>query len=335
MSTIEQPPDLSLEATPPRTHGCLPFCLGIACVLLVIGMFSWNILTSAPEEFPVNRTIVVAEGSTLREITTRLLDEHVIRSGMAFAMLVQYHGAESRIMAGEYLFPFPLDLFGVAARLEGGERGVARMRITVPEGTSVLGMGKIFAMELSEFDNEQFLAVAKKSEGYLFPDTYFFFATATSGPVVDTLKENFVKKTDALYTEATANKKNWNDIVTMASIIEEETMTPADRRIVSGILWKRIAKRMPLQVDSPFAYAIGKNSATLTTVDLKTDSPYNTYRRLGLPPTPITNPGLDALDAALHPEASAYFYYLSDKTGTIHYAKTFEEHKLNKEKYLR
>jgi len=130
-------------------------------------------------------------------------------------------------------------------------------------------------------------------------------------------------------------EKNWSDIVIMASIIEEEAATAKDRRIISGILWKRLLKGMHLGVDAPFAYDIGKNSATLTTIDLKYDSPYNTYLYGGLPPTPITNPGLDSIDAALHPETSPYYYYLSDKGDTIHYAKTFDEHKVNKERYIR
>jgi UPF0755 protein len=121
----------------------------------------------------------------------------------------------------------------------------------------------------------------------------------------------------------------------MASLIEEETATPEDRRIVSGILWKRLSSGMRLQVDATFAYTIGKGSLELTTEDLKSDSPYNTYRIYGLPPTPIVNPGLDAITAALHPTSSPYVYYLSDKNGVMHYSKTFEEHKLAKAKYLR
>lgn len=308
----------------------------IPLVLLpLFAVSAWAYLTFPPDDFPTEKLIVIPSGATLNDVSMLLTEEHLVRSQTAFTFLVRYKGAESRVIAGEYLFSFPLDLFNLVNRLTDGEHGIKRYRVTIPEGTSVAGMGRIFKKIFPQFDDAQFIDLAKNNEGYLFPDTYFFFSTATSGPIVDTLKQNFLKKTDSLRKEAIANKKNWSDIIIMASIIEEEAVTPEDRRVVSGILWKRLAKRMPLGVDAPFAYAIGKNSATLSILDLENDTPYNTYLYGGLPPTPITNPGLDAIDAALYPEISAYFYYLSDKNGTMHYAKTFEEHKMNKERYLR
>jgi len=120
----------------------------------------------------------------------------------------------------------------------------------------------------------------------------------------------------------------------MASIIEAEARTTESRRIISGILWKRISLGMPLQVDSTFVYINGKNTYELTSDDLKIDSPYNTYVYKGLPPTPIGNPGLDAILAALYPKTSKYLYFLSSKSGDMYYATTFEQHKRNKELYL-
>ena len=128
---------------------------------------------------------------------------------------------------------------------------------------------------------------------------------------------------------------SFSDIVIVASILEKEVKTSESRAIVSGILWKRLALGMPLQVDATLGYITGKTSAELTIDNLNADSPYNTYRNKGLPPTPISNPGLLALDAALHPKSSPYLYYLSDNNGVIHYAVTFEEHKANKARYLR
>ena len=107
-----------------------------------------------------------------------------------------------------------------------------------------------------------------------------------------------------------------------------------DKRIVSGILWKRINMEMPLQVDAPFAYILGKTSEELTREDLAFDSPYNTYLNTGLPPTPITNPGLESLEAALRPIETPYVFYLTDTEGTVYSAETFEEHVGNKKRYL-
>ena len=130
------------------------------------------------------------------------------------------------------------------------------------------------------------------------------------------------------------SSKDKSDIVAMASILEKEVKSSEDRRIVSGILWKRIKIGMALQVDATLDYERNKTSAELTAEDLKEDSPYNTYTRTGLPPSPINNPGLDAIKAALEPKASLYLYFLTDSDNNVHYAKDFEEHKRNKEKYL-
>lgn len=122
----------------------------------------------------------------------------------------------------------------------------------------------------------------------------------------------------------------------MASIIQGEAFDGSvEKQIISGILWKRIDKKMLLQVDSTLKYINGKTSAQLTIKDLAEDNPYNTYIHLGLPPTPIGNPGVDAIKAALTPIPSAYFFYLHDSDGKIHYAVTFADHKKNISLYLK
>ena len=121
----------------------------------------------------------------------------------------------------------------------------------------------------------------------------------------------------------------------MASILEEEGRTEATRQTIAGILWKRLAEGMPLQVDASLVYATGKKSGDqLAPDDFKMSSPYNTYLNKGLPPTPISNPGLAAIRAAIHPTASKYYYYLTDRQGGFHPAATYEEHLINKQKYL-
>ncbi len=121
----------------------------------------------------------------------------------------------------------------------------------------------------------------------------------------------------------------------MASLLEKETKADEDRRIVSGILWHRIDIGMALQVDAVFGYIKGIDTYHPTAADLEIKSPYNTYLNRDLPPGPIGNPGKDALLAALMPEPSSYLYYLTDESGALHYAATFDEHKANKAKYLK
>jgi UPF0755 protein len=268
-------------------------------------------------------------------ISKLLVANNIIRSPLYFSLSVSHTGREKNIAAGYYLFKQPESVFAVARRMASGDHGIETRRITLPEGLTSKEMSMIIAKELPQFDPMQFQNETHDKEGYLFPDTYFFFTVATSGAVRTALEDNFFKKTDALHQDALQGDKNWNDILTMASIIEGEAVTKEDRYIVSGILWNRIKNNMRLQVDAPFAYILGKGSLQLTLDDLKSDSPYNTYRSFGLPPTPINNPGLEAIDAALHPATTTYMFYLSDKNGTMHYAKTFSEHKQNKAKYLR
>ena len=179
-----------------------------------------------------------------------------------------------------------------------------------------------------------FIAKAKSLEGYLFPDTYIFQTNTGVYTVIEAMQANYNRKIATVEDKIKASGKTESDIIKMASIVEEEGRTTETRQIVAGILWKRLALSMPLQVDSSFKYINGKTTATLTTADLKIDSPYNTYLYKGLPPTPICNPGLDSIIAVLSPIKTDYLYFLTDKDGVMHYAKTFDEHVANKQKYL-
>ena len=207
--------------------------------------------------------------------------------------------------------------------------------VTIPEGYNARQIGETFE-KFGIFSKEDFLKIAQKEEGYLFPDTYRFYKDAKPEDVAKKMRENFNKKiTPEIFAEIKKNKKTLSEVIIIASILEKEVNTTEDRKIVAGILWKRLDLDMGLGVDASLTYVLGKTSSELTADDLKFDSPYNTYRYRGLPPTPISNPGLDAILAALRPKLSPYFYYLTGKGGEAHYAKTLEEHALNKFKYLR
>jgi len=180
------------------------------------------------------------------------------------------------------------------------------------------------------------MAVAEGQEGYLFPDTYFFPPDITPEGVVKIMKENFETKVrPELRDEILRQGKDFDEVIIMASLIEKEAADIEDAKIISDILWRRLEIGMGLQVDATLTYITGKPSHLLTEEDLAIDSPYNTYKYRGLPLAPIANPGLDAIKAAIFPEESPYLFYLHDKKSEPHYARTFEEHILNKQKYLR
>ncbi len=172
-------------------------------------------------------------------------------------------------------------------------------------------------------------------EGYLYPDTYRVFRDARPADIIRAMLLNFEEKLDPeLRREILRQNKTIFEIVTMASLLEQESPKREDRRIIAGILWKRLATGMPLQVDASVNYATGKRH-TPSARDLAVDSPYNTYRSPGLPLGPIANPGVEAISAALWPEPSDYLYYLTAPDGKTIFSRTLPEHAAAKNRYLR
>jgi hypothetical protein len=167
--------------------------------------------------------------------------------------------------------------------LATGNFNVDQVRITIPEGYSRAEISLISQALLPNFDVDKFMNKTQNDEGYLFPDTYFVFPSITTENFIKLLKDNFDTKINPLREDIVASSRSEKDIIKMASIIEKEAHGNEDRYVISGILWNRIDKGMPLQVDATFLYLLGKGSNSLTLEDLKTDSPYNTYIYKGLP----------------------------------------------------
>jgi UPF0755 protein len=289
-----------------------------------------------PAEALTKGVIVTYEEATpFGTLLVSMKKKDLVRSVVLMRAFVEIYGAHSRIPAGEYYIKEGSWLPEIAKQLAKGDHQIPTVKVTFPEGLTNREMSELLTAKLPGFASEEFMTLAEKEEGYLFPNTYDFFATVKPEKIIGMLREEFTDQVATISEELRASKKTEKEMVIMASILEGEVGAEADRKIVSGILWKRIAKDMPLQVDATFVYLLGKGSADLTLKDLSVDSPYNTYRNKGLPPGPINNPGLSAMRAALSPEDSPYFFYLSDEDGVTHYAKTFDEHKANKAKYLR
>jgi UPF0755 protein len=173
-------------------------------------------------------------------------------------------------------------------------------------------------------------------EGFLFPDTYRVFKNATAEDIVQKLLDNFNDKlTLDLRTDIAKQGKSIFDVITMASIIEKEVKSPEDMKIVSGIFWQRTGDSYPLESCATLAYILGVNKKQYTYEDTKINSPYNTYQNAGLPPGPICNPGLAAIQAAIYPQTTDYHYFLTrPDTGATIFSKTYQEHLRNKAKYL-
>ncbi len=304
-----------------------------------------------PSDFSSEKFITIERGSSLNKVASQLKEEGIIKSEFIFKIIVSLMAGEGGAKSGVYFFKEPQNILTVSGRIIGADFKLTPAKVIIPEGLTIAEISDILQNSLMNFDKKGFLKLTTGSiffdnnisdkpfdslEGFLFPDTYFFFPTVENSQIISDMRSNFnLKMTSEIKEEIRKRGLDVYKIITMASLIEEEARQPETRRIVSGILWKRLNAGMPLQVDAVFPYIMGKNTFEVTLDDLKVDSPYNTYLYSGLPKGPIANPGLDSILAAVYPKDSDYWYYLSDKDGNMHYSKTFEEHKKNKEKYLK
>jgi len=282
-------------------------------VLFVFIFWVYFFVFVPPSDFKSGEIFTIEDGASLRSISKNLEDLNLIKSRPIFEAFVIMYGGEKHLLPGDYLFEKKLPIFEVARRISKGDRNIEPLKVTIPEGFNVRDISEVVNLKLSKFNQDKFLKLALPDEGYLFPDTYFFFYNDTEEDVFRVMKENFEKKISKIRPLIIKLGKNEKEIIVMASIIEREAKGDSDRELISGILWARINKGMPLQVDA----------APIT------------YKEKGLPDTPIANPGLESINAAIYPKNSPYLFYLHGKDGEVHYAKNFDEHRQNKLKYLR
>lgn len=305
-------------------------------VLIIFALFACLILifSRPPAGFPVGKYVEIQSG-TFDDVGQLLESKQIIRSAFWFKIVARLTG-NTLLKTGLYSFEKPFYAFTIARRINDGFTNVERVRITVPEGMTVAQTAAIAYKALgADFSQKRFISLAKANEGYLFPETYFVLPNISEDELVTTMLDMYKLRTKNLKQDIARSGRTERDIVIMASILEEEGNTTNSRQMISDILWRRIKIGMPLQVDATFLYINGKKTHELTREDLRDTSPYNTYMYKGLPPGPITNPGLDSIQAALNPIKNEYWYYLSDKEGGMHYAETYNEHLANKAKYIR
>lgn len=292
-------------------------------------------LVAPPLNFVPESLVTVARGASVADVAGELANAHVIAHPLLLRLLLRATGTSGDVQAGRYRFAEPETVFTVAYRLTRGAYDLPAARVTLTEGMTTRDMADRIVQALPDVSPAAFLAAAAPYEGYLFPDTYFFDPSDDAARIVAVMRANFDTKIALLLPAIHASGHSLSDIVTMASLLEKEARTSADRRIVAGILWNRIRLGMPLQVDAVFGYIFNRDTYAPSLADLKADSPYNTYTHRGLPPGPIDNPGLDSLEAAAHPASTKYLYYLTGTDGQMRYAATYAGHQANLLKYLR
>ncbi len=317
----------------------LKFCLlssFLFAVLLVVGLGIYA-------DYQVNTPLItggeeqifeIESGQGLKEIAQDLDSQGLIKDKVWFMLYIFYRGWAAQLQAGDYVLNSSLSIPEIAQKIFQGDVIPGDIIVTIPEGFNLRQIdARLAAVDLIE---EGELLSRSELEGYLFPDTYQFGKETGLDKVIIELMDNFNKKLNkSLVAEIEKQGKTIKEIVTMASILEKEVPLYSDRRIISGIFWKRIRNNYPLQSCATIAYILGVDKWIYSIEDTEVDSPYNTYQNVGLPPGPINNPGLLALKAAVYPSVTDYNFFLSAPSGETIFSRTFEEHKANKEKYLR
>ena len=325
--------------------------MAVALLLIVTAFLFWVVrevtfLYIPPDREPAQKVLEIPEGATLRE-TARLLFQNGLITGVeSFVMVGKLLAIERRIIPGEYAFHTRMLPLEIIELIKSGR--VIQYEITIPEGYTLAQVGRVveekglaraeeFIRKATDPAFLQSLGYAPPSlEGYLYPESYYFSRRVGSEGILRAL----VKRFEAVYTpemEKRAEEVGMTrlEVVTLASIIEKETSADEERPVVSAVFHNRIRKKIPLQSDPTVIYGLPRFNGNLTRKDLKTRSPYNTYRVKGLPPGPIANPGEASLRAALYPAPAEYLYFVSKNDGTHYFSKTLAEHNRAVQKYQR
>jgi UPF0755 protein len=308
-------------------------------IIGIIVIFGIGVLWWLSEIQPINKSFSrnafsIEQGAGLRLIAFKLKDEGLIRDPYTFLLAVKILGVEGSIQAGSFELSPSMDVFTIAKKLTKGTNDI---KVTFPEGKRAEEIAAIISSHLPNTVQDLMIPKLIEQEGYLFPDTYYFRKSSTVDDVIQIMKANFDKKYATLSLSSNLSK---GDIVILASLIEREAKHAIDRPLIASVIYNRYKIGMKLDIDATVQYAIGYDynehswwKKGLTRDDLVIDSPFNTYTNAGLPPAPISNPGLTSLQAAGNPADTDYFYYMTDKQGINHYARTLQEQNENIRRY--
>lgn len=292
------------------------------------------ILWFVPPPLFNSAVIDIPRGSSVTAAAQKLTDAGVVYTPEVVTLTFKYR--EASLIAGTYSFDSSEGATSVVDRLSSGDFRMPQNSVVIPEGftNEQIATRLEEALDLEIFSVDEFLTKAEPYEGYLYPDTYYLHTDMSNSEILDLMRDNFRDKIEPLQSEIDAFPYPLSDVVKMASLIELEAADYEIRRRISGVLWKRIAEGMPLQVDAVFMPLLGKNTYELTRSDLRTESPYNLHINTGLPPRPIANPSIESIQATINPIMGDYLYYLSDMSRNFYFAETLDGHNENRRNYM-
>lgn len=311
--------------------------IALTTLLLIAGsgIFFWwqNGLGAVNAKDTTQKMFVITPGSNVRDIANNLKAQGFIKDPVVFFLLVKQKGLDKKIQAGDFRLSPSMNATTLADALT---HGTVDIWVTIPEGKRAEEIAEILKEKIPTYE-DSWVEELKENEGYLFPDTYLLPRESDITSIITRLRTTFNERYSSIdgTTEDVKEKT-----VIIASLIEREAKLDEDRPLVSSVIHNRLNIGMKLDIDATLQYMLGYQAnekrwwkSSLTNDDKAINSAYNTYKRAGLPPTPISNPGLTSLRAALHPATTNYFYYITDKTGRNRYGRTLEEHEANIAKY--
>lgn len=307
-------------------------------VVAAIGVWQVNTYYNATLPLTSYRIVTVSDKDSLRETAEQLVQKEVIASVDVFLMWARIMGHDKKMKSGEYGIPVGTKMHGLFEILMSGKS--LGHRLVVPEGTNLYEIARRLD-QLALCKKEDFINLTTSAkfirtllgeeqtslEGYLFPDTYFFTKVDGCRVIIRRMVGRFLDKFNRV-----GSRPGWtrHQIVTLGSIIEKETGAGFERPQISSVFHNRLKKKMRLQTDPTVIYArllrTGQYRLSISRGDLQTDHPYNTYKRKGLPPGPISNPGIEALKAAVRPADTDYLYFVSKNDGTHVFSKNYKDH---------
>lgn len=317
-----------------RTLTVLTLLLLITFAVGAGGLFF--VLNHGEDEGPA-KEIILQRGSSLQTVAHTLHSQGVIARPKLFKWLMRLTGGSHRVRAGEFAFHENMSALSALSVLYESEP--ITHSVTIPEGYSVRQIADVLAekqlgskekflsLALSPTAAEKYGIKAPSLEGFLYPDTYAFSRIDSEEKMIERMVQHFMEIAKPLYREHEAKTQmSFEQVTTLASIIEKETGTSDERALISSVFHNRLKKRMRLQSDPTTIYGIANYNGNITKKDLQTKTPYNTYKINGLPPGPIASPGLSALKAALEPAQSDFLFFVASTNGNHIFSKDYKSH---------
>ena len=325
--------------------------LFVLLTVVLLFFFYYQIYFSGNSFYREEIIFSVSKGDNFREIGKKLEETGLIKNSFLFEFYALLSGKFRNFQAGSYYFCSNESVVDIADTIYLGK--TVQKKLTIIEGWNLEDIAD-YLEGLEIVDKDDFLKKTKSFEfdnsfsfledrpenasleGYLFPDTYSLPYDADKNSIIKILLSNFDNKLgDDLREKIKNQEKSIFEIITIASLIEKEVRTFEDKKLVSGIIRKRLNIGMPLQIDATVSYITGRKTTKISITETQIDSPYNTYKYRGLPIGPICNPGLESIKAAVFPEETEYLFYLSKPDGETVFSKTLQEHNIAKNKYLK